>query len=144
MVGESGVLYQTHSIDARQYSTSAPTHARAFMEFWQARRIHGYVTAHLHSKIKLHDLIRVTHFNQNKFNRIFKASFGCTPYQYVKRMRVARAQTLMMKSRDPLSQIAAECGFADQSHFSRCFLKVVGEPPATWRRRHRRSDLHLR
>jgi transcriptional regulator GlxA family with amidase domain len=36
---------------------------------------------------------------------------------------------------DPLRQIAAECGFANQSHFSHCFRKVVGESPAIWRTR---------
>jgi AraC family transcriptional regulator len=127
------VLHQTDSIDARPYSTRAPTRTRAFMELWQARCVQGYVAVHLHSKIKLGDLARVTHFSRRKFYRIFKASFGCTPCQYVRRMRIARAQNLMMVSRDPLSQIAAECGFADQSHFNRCFRKIVGESPAIWR-----------
>jgi transcriptional regulator GlxA family with amidase domain len=48
-------------------------------------------------------------------------------------MRVARAQNLMVISSDPLSQIALECGFADQSHFSNCFRKVIGERPGAWR-----------
>jgi DNA-binding winged helix-turn-helix (wHTH) protein len=70
-----------------------------------------------------------------RFNRTFKASFGCTPGQYVRRMRIARAQKLMTMSHDPLCQIAAESGFADQAHFNRCFHKVVGESPAIWRAR---------
>jgi AraC-like DNA-binding protein len=127
------VLNETQPIDNRPYSTSEPTHRRVFMELWQARCVHGYVAVHLHSKIKLGDLARVTHFSQCKFNRIFKASFGCTPGQFVRRMRIARAQNLMRMSSDPLRQIAAECGFADQSHFNHCFRKVVGESPAIWR-----------
>jgi transcriptional regulator GlxA family with amidase domain len=107
------------------------------MELWQARCIQGYVAIHLHSKIKLGDLVGVTHFSRHKFHRTFKASFGCTPVQYIRRMRIARAQNLMTTSGDPLCQIAVECGFADQSHFNRCFRKVVGESPAAWRRRAR-------
>jgi transcriptional regulator GlxA family with amidase domain len=106
------------------------------MELWQARCIQAYVAVHLHVKIRMGDLARVTKFSQYKFNRTFKASFGCTPGLFVRRMRIARAQKLMIISNAPLCQIAVECGFADQAHFSRCFLKFVGKPPALWRARH--------
>ena len=112
----------------------APTmRGRNLMELWQARCVQGYIAAHLHSKIRTGDLARVTQFKRSKFNRIFKASFACTPCQYVKRMRVARAQNLMIISSSPLSQIALECGFSDQAHFSNCFRSVVRERPAAWR-----------
>jgi len=132
------VLHETHSIDNRP-STRTSAHRRIFMELWQARCVQGYVAVHLHSKIKLKDLARVTYFSRCKFDRIFKASFGCTPGQYVRRMRIARAQNLMAMSSDPLRQIALECGFANQSHFSHCFRKIVGESPAIWRARRYKS-----
>jgi AraC family transcriptional regulator len=112
---------------------TAATQSRVFMELWQARCVQGYVAVHLHSKINLADLAKVVTFSRCKFNRIFKASFGCTPGQYVRRMRIARAQNLMACSCDPLHQIAAECGFANQSHFSHWFRRIVGDPPAVWR-----------
>jgi AraC family transcriptional regulator len=129
-----------HAIDDRPRSTRVPIRrSHGFMELWQARCIQGYVAVHLHSKIKLRDLVVVTHFSRHVFHRTFKASFGCTPGQYVRRMRIARAQNLMTISGDPLCQIAAECGFADQPHFNRCFRQVVGESPAIWRARRYQS-----
>jgi AraC family transcriptional regulator len=113
-----------------------PREGRVFMELWQARDVQSYVAAHIHSKITLRDLAKLTRFTQHKFNRRFKASFGCTPGQYVRRMRIARAQKLMTTSSDPLCCIAAASGFASHSHFQRCFLKVVGESAATWRARY--------
>ena len=128
------MLHETHSVENRPYSTKAPaTHRRVSMEPWRARCVQGYVGVHLHSRIDLGDLAGVAHLSPSKFNRQFRASFSCTPGQYVRRMRIARAQNLMMMSRDQLSRIAAECGFADQSHFTRCFRKLVGESPAMWR-----------
>jgi AraC family transcriptional regulator len=117
------------------FSTPAPPGPRrpVFIELWQARCVQGYVAAHLHSRIKLEDLAKVIRFSRREFNRAFKASFGCTPGQYVGRMRIARAQKLMTMSAEPLRRIAAESGFADRSYFSRCFRKVVGESPASWR-----------
>ena len=126
----------THGIE-RHSTRATARQRRVFIEFWQARCVQGYVAVHLHSRINLEDLAKVTQFSRCKFDRLFKASFGCTPGQYVRRMRVARAQKLMITTPDPLCQIAAESGFADQSHFNRCFRKVVGEPPATWRARNR-------
>lgn len=116
----------------------------AHLELWQARCIQGYLAVHLHAKIKLGELTKLTQLSRRKFSRTFKASFGCTPSQYVRRMRIARAQNLMTEFRDPLSQIAAECGFADQSHFSRCFRRVVGESPTIWRGRRTESGPRLR
>jgi AraC family transcriptional regulator len=130
------MLHETHSPDNPSDSTSiSTTRSRHLMELWRARCVEGYVAVHLHAKIRMRDLARVTHFSQSKFNRSFKASFGCTPGEYVRRMRIARAQNLMTISSDPLCQIAAECGFADQAHLSRCFRKFVGNPPAHWRAR---------
>ena len=135
------MLRETHCIDDRSHSTrDSGAHGRAFMELWQARCIQGYVAVHLNSKINLGDLAGVMQLSRCKCDRTFKASFGCTPGQYVRRMRVARAQNLMAISRDPLRQIAAECGFADRSHFSHCFRKVVGESPAVWRARRRSTQ----
>src|ERR1700733_4038736 len=134
-VPEGGsVLNESRSlIDPPSPKRALTTRGRDFMELWQARCVQGYIAAHLHSKIRTGDLARVTQFKSSKFNRIFKASFACTPCQYVKRMRVARAQNLMIISSSPLSQIALECGFLDQAHFSNCFRSVVGERPAAWR-----------
>src|ERR1700723_816762 len=105
------MLHESHS--SQPDPTGAPPgDGGAFMELWQARCIQGYVAVHLHSKINLGDLAKVASFSRCKFNRSFKASFGCTPGQYVRRMRIARAQNLMTLTHDPLHQIALECGFA--------------------------------
>jgi AraC family transcriptional regulator len=101
---------------------------------WQARCIQGFIAVNLHSTIRTLDLGRVVNFGPFRLKSAFKETFGCTPYQYVIRRRVARAQSLMLISNDSLSQIAAECGFVDQAHLSNLFHKIVGTRPAAWRR----------
>jgi AraC-like DNA-binding protein len=47
--------------------------------------------------------------------------------------RVRNAQRLLMDHpNESLTEVATLCGFADQSHFSRAFLKVVGLTPTAW------------
>ena len=103
---------------------------------WQARCIQGYIAANLHGTIRVMDLVRVVQFSPNRFDRVFKESFGCTPHQDVMRRRIERAQSLLLMNNDPLSQIAAECGFVNQSHLSNLFRKIAGETPRKWRRIH--------
>ncbi|MTH79146.1 helix-turn-helix domain-containing protein [Paracoccus aestuariivivens] len=69
------------------------------------------------------------------FIKAFSASFGKTPYRWLLEYRVARAKDLL-RTDMPISQIALDCGFADQSHLSRIFTALVGMPPGNWRREH--------
>jgi AraC-like DNA-binding protein len=48
--------------------------------------------------------------------------------------RIGMAVELMLSSDAPLSEIAINCGFADQAHFSRQFRRTTGYTPSTWRR----------
>ncbi|MDT4887607.1 HTH-type transcriptional activator RhaR [compost metagenome] len=59
-----------------------------------------------------------------------------SPHDWLLQMRVEKAKELMLRTSLNLSQIALDCGFADQSHFSRVFQKMTGLPPSRWRRFH--------
>jgi AraC family transcriptional regulator len=120
------------------HSEQAIALRRNVMAPWQARCIQAYIAANLHGTIRVMDLIRVVQFSPNRFDSVFKETFGSTPHQYVMRRRIERAQSLLLMSNDPLSRIAAECGFVNQSHLSNLFRKVVGETPGKWRRIHAR------
>jgi AraC family transcriptional regulator len=47
--------------------------------------------------------------------------------------RVNKAKELLRHSL-PLAAVATDCGFADQSHFTRIFTSIMGMPPGVWRR----------
>lgn len=66
--------------------------------------------------------------------RTFRRVHGCTPGQYARRLKVARARDLLSGTRLPLARVALMCGFADQSHFTRVFRREVGVTPAVYRR----------
>jgi AraC-like DNA-binding protein len=101
---------------------------------WQVRRVAMYMEGNLAVSIRCEDLARVTRLSVSHFMRAFRESFGAPPHTYLMRRRMERAQDLMLSTETTIGQIALDCGFADQSHLTRLFHKIVGESPAAWRR----------
>ncbi len=66
--------------------------------------------------------------------RAFRAMERSTPGDYLQRIRVRATCRLLRQADYPLSAIAVECGFADQSHLSRVFRKFTATTPARFRR----------
>ena len=102
---------------------------------WQARKVREFIESSLDSKIRLKDCAARAKLSASHFSHAFKATFGTTVNQYIRRRRIEHAQRMMLRSKEPLSQIALACGFADQAHYCRAFRDVVGLSPNAWRRR---------
>jgi transcriptional regulator GlxA family with amidase domain len=94
-----------------------------------------HLSQHVKDKICLDELCK--RFDCDKFNllRQFKQYTGLSPINYLITLRIQNAKELMISTDLPLVQIALESGFYDQSHFSNCFVKLVGLTPGEYRRR---------
>lgn len=113
------------AIAARQRRGLAP---------WQLRPVLAYIDAKLDTPIRNKELAAVARLSAFYFNVAFRNTVGDSPHEYIIRRRIERAQGLMLSTNEPLSEIAAECGLADQAHLTRLFRRVVGDSPAAWRR----------
>jgi AraC family transcriptional regulator len=71
--------------------------------------------------------------------RTFRQHHGCTVATYIRRQRVERARAEIAASKRPLSMIALDAGFADQSHFTRVFRQAYGQTPGQYARSLRRD-----
>jgi len=101
---------------------------------WRMRKTCDFIDANLSSTLCISDLASNANLSHSHFARAFRRSFGESPHAYIVRMRVQRAQTMLLTSVAPLKQIALDCGLFDQSHLSRLFTRLVGEAPGVWRR----------
>lgn len=101
---------------------------------WQLRRVLAHIEANLGTPIKNKDLAAIARLSTFHFAVAFRNSVGESPHEHVIRRRVERAQGLMLSTAKSLSDIAAECGLADQAHLTRLFRRIVGDSPAAWRR----------
>jgi AraC-like DNA-binding protein len=118
----------------KQPAPPAPAIAPQGLAPWQIRRVLSYVESNLDAPIRNKDLAAVARLSEYHFNVAFRKSVGHSPHEYIIHRRMERAQGLMLSTDKALSEIAAECGLADQSHFTRLFRRFVGESPAAWRR----------
>lgn len=100
----------------------------------QLQRVTAFAQAHLDEAITLEDLAQQAGYSPYHFARLFRQATGESPYQFVLRQRVARAQQLLIESRSPLIEIAGACGFANQSHMTRIFRQQLGVTPRAYRR----------
>lgn len=112
----------------------AETAARGGLSALQCRRLMHYIEDNLDQDIVLADLARVAGLSVFHFTRKFGAQFGCPPHAYVMRQRLERAKRQLANPGIPLKAVAANCGFADQSHMTRLFRKVLNATPAGYRR----------
>jgi AraC family transcriptional regulator len=101
----------------------------------QMRRATELLVAHLDGNIALRQVAEACELSVSHFARAFKKTFRRPPYKWLTERRVDRARDLMTNSRLPLADIAAQCGFADQSALNRSFKRIHGIAPGVWRRR---------
>ena len=101
---------------------------------WQIRRAREFIDAHLDGDPSIASLSRVCQVSQSYFARAFRVTLGMPPHQWILKKRIERAKSLLLSSAHSVAEIAAMCGFVDQSHFGRVFVREAGVSPARWRR----------
>ena len=84
------------------------------------------------SDIKIAELAKDSRLSREGFIRRFRREMGMTPHAYRLAHRATRARHLLRSNAAP-ADVAAEVGFADQSHFGRVFLKKFGTTPGAYR-----------
>ncbi|MGJ4927286.1 helix-turn-helix domain-containing protein [Bradyrhizobium sp. HKCCYLS2038] len=84
--------------------------------------------------IDLADAARGAGVSPFHFLRLFTATLGVTPHQYLIRARLRRAARRLSDEDTPVTEIAYDSGFADLSNFTRTFTRAAGVSPAKFRK----------
>ncbi len=94
-----------------------------------------YIHEHLGADLSIIELAALAALSPSHFNLLFKESMGVPVHGYVMRARVDLAVNLIALSRLPLGEVAAQAGFANQSHMARCVRRFTGKSPTIIRDR---------
>jgi AraC family transcriptional regulator len=92
--------------------------------------------ADLATDLDLDTLAAESGYSRSHFLRTFRAAMGCSPHQWLTRLRVERAKTILREKSVSLIDIALDCGFSSHSHFSNTFRQIAGVTPSEYRRTH--------
>jgi PAS domain S-box-containing protein len=102
------------------------------------RRAVAYAHAHLADNVTVDRLATEAAMTVTQLERRMHRAFGVSPKQYVIKARVEEAARLLVDTDRPLAEIAATCGWYDQSAFARQFTRIVGATPSAYRGARRR------
>lgn len=94
-------------------------------------RARDYLVEHYAENVSLESLARISNLSPFHFNRVFSGQFGMPPHAFQTQLRVSRAKSLLGQGW-AISQVASQTGFADQSHLTRHFKRLVGVPPGQY------------
>ncbi|MEH2474561.1 AraC family transcriptional regulator [Nitrobacteraceae bacterium AZCC 2161] len=101
---------------------------------WQERRAKEILRANLEGGVALKEVARECGLSVGYFSHAFRRTLGVAPHKWLIEQRVALSMEKLRDGRSSLSDVAAECGFSDQSHLARHFQRIVGVSPGAWRR----------
>ncbi len=94
-----------------------------------------YLETNFASSVSMSDAAKRCHLPLTTFNRQFRELLRMTPTEYLLARRIDAARNMLVGTQRSISDIAAECGFADQSHFTKRFRKITELTPLAYRKR---------
>ena len=93
----------------------------------------AYLRDHYQEPVTNQRLARLAHLSVRAFERKFRGNFHLTPQKFLRRLRLHMASRALVYTKQPLAKVALDCGFGDQSHFSREFRRHFGRTPRDYR-----------
>lgn len=126
-----GLALAAHLV--RQYAHASGHECDERFSRRRLARVLDYIREHIAHDLSLAQLAQLVSMSSSHFKVVFKRSTGMPVHQYVIRARIECATDLIVRDKLPLSQIALQAGFANQSHMTRCMKRFTGITPATLR-----------
>lgn len=111
----------------------ATNNGRGRLSYWQERKAKEVMMENLDCGIQISSVAKECSLSRSHFSRAFKNATGHSPRDWLQLARLTRAKELLEQTDFSISQVGLECGFADQSHFSRMFSRKFNMTPRKWR-----------
>ena len=92
-----------------------------------------YIHTHYNDKITIEELARTASISKTEVLRSFKIIVGMSPINYLNSYRLQRAAHMLIDTNKSIQEIAEDCGFNDNSYFSKLFKKKYSITPHDYR-----------
>ena len=103
--------------------------------FSALRKAERFIWKNYTRKLSLQEIAQASGLSAPYFSTVFKEEMGENLSNYLNRLRVEKAATMLITTNEPISSVAFACGFEDQSWFSKIFKNNTGFTPGKYRER---------
>ena len=97
--------------------------------------IKSYIENNLEFDIKISDIAKLFHYNEQYFGRFFKKETKMSFSDYLKLRRLKKAEYLLKNTDDTILLISNKSGFNNVTYFNRIFKKAYGVTPSEYRKK---------
>jgi AraC-like DNA-binding protein len=97
-----------------------------------------FISRNLAKRISNRDMAQANALSVRAFERHFRKAYGTSPHDFVRRIRIRKSCVELVFSGKSIAEIGHECGFADQSHFTKAFQRIMRCTPREYRARYMR------
>lgn len=98
-----------------------------------------FIEAHWNARLSIAEIASAAGVHRATLVRAFRAHLQCSPASYIRRLRLEHAADALRRGDKSIGEIALECGFYDQSHFTNAFRRLRGVTPRAFARMRRLS-----
>lgn len=98
-------------------------------------KVQQYMNDHLHEEVSRDDIANFVHLNPAYLSRLFKKETGLSLSEYMLKIRMDKAQKLLIESDRKISSVAEVIGYSHFSHFAKMFKRVTGISPQEYRKK---------
>lgn len=99
----------------------------------------SFIEHNFQNDISIEDIAAVCGLNRSYFGKIFRASLGKSPQEFLLNYRMVKATELLKLTQLSIADIGNAVGYPNQLHFSRAFKNIYGISPREWRNQNRIS-----
>jgi AraC-like DNA-binding protein len=107
------------------------------------RRARDFADRHYAQPLSLSEIAGVAGLSKYHFLRLFRATYGITPMEYVSQRRIERAQDLLRTTNLTVTEVCFAVGFSSLGSFSSRFRQLVGESASEFQRRYADGAPHI-
>jgi len=133
-VGEGPFVVFCMQPSCAEWATVRPSDVQADAEMARLIPALKFMRQEFHRGPTLGEIAKQVHLSPFHFHRRFAELLGLTPKHYLLECQITEAKVQLLARKKELAQIATDCGFAHQSHFTSRFKQATGLTPTRWRR----------
>lgn len=93
-----------------------------------------YIYQHINQAVTVSELSDLCHLTPSHFTKMFKKETGENPKDFINKVKMNHAKSLMISTDKTILQICKEIGISDSFYFSRAFKKMTGLAPTEFRK----------